>query len=311
MVNVVQSTVQCKYAEEFLDALSPLGPQFQGKQNRNNWLFRGQGGDYPLIPSAFRKDRVFASLTQWDLGDPSQFLLAERDILTQFFDIADKRGLVLPDDTKELRSALETLKSDRGDRFSSDSEWHIVNIAPSLTALAQHYGIPTRLLDWSRQSYIAAFFAAESALKVGTPEVLGIDASSNLVVWAFHFPFLGKHDAVRQLTDPVRIVTAPSATNPNLKAQQGVFTFINPESTKKKKEYPALDRFLEDLAADAEPENSDADRLIVDCKIQKFSLPKSEAKRLLYLLAKWDITPSAIYPGYHSIITDIRMQKDW
>ena len=79
------------------------------------WLFRGQGRDVPLIPSAFREDGKLASLTQRDITTYDQRRLAERDVLIQFFDIADRRGLVLPDDSQEFRSTLETLKSPRGD----------------------------------------------------------------------------------------------------------------------------------------------------------------------------------------------------
>lgn len=310
MLSLIQPTIYCKCANEFLSVLSPLSPLFQDKRNSGYWLFRGQSRDYPLIPSLFRKNENLNSLTQRDIGNHSQLLLAERDILIQFFNIADKRGLVLPDDSQELRLTFETLRSERGDRFIEDSEWHIVNQAPSLTALAQHYGVPTRLLDWSRQPYVAAFFAAESMPKDAQDWASENDEAGYVVVWAFYFPVLGKHDVIRQLNDPVRIITAPTATNPNLKAQQGVFTFINPSLTNRTEEYPALDKFLEGLAANADPESSASDQLIVNCKIQKIFLPRLEARELLHLLAKWDITPSSIYPGYHSVVADMRMHKD-
>jgi hypothetical protein len=126
MVQVLQPEVHCSSAREFLDKLSPLGEYFGKAKPNAPWLFRGQGRDLPLIPSAFRNDsRRFASLTNRNIQDYGERLKAERDILIQFFEIADKRGLVLPDDSQELRSTLETLTSERGDHYVSqgDDEW--------------------------------------------------------------------------------------------------------------------------------------------------------------------------------------------
>jgi hypothetical protein len=310
MARVIQPQVDCSTAEDFLGDLSPLGPYFREVSFTRQWLFRGQGQDHPLIPSAFRiggdKDRL-AKLTNRDAGDFEQRVLAERDVLIQFFNIADRRGLILPDDSQELRSKLETLSSEWGDAPAADwgERLERATAALSLTALAQHYGIPTRLLDWTRQSHIAAFFAAEDASNHADYK-----PSSHLVVWAFYFPLLGKHDALRQQTAPVRIVTAPTATNPNLKAQQGIFTFQHPHNTKEAQgEYLSLEQMLKDMAKDADPDHSDADKLIVGCELRKFTLPVSESNALLTLLAKLDITPSSVYPGYHSIIRDIEMEK--
>lgn len=303
--NVVQPQMDYSTAQEFLNALSPWGSNFGDAKLTDYWLFRGQGEDKPLVPSLFRKNNKLASLTRRTIDAYPQLLLAERDILIQFFEIADKRGLVLPDDSQDLRSILETIKSKDLLVEKGLDSWSPTKLALSLTALAQHYGIPTRLLDWTRQSFIAAFFAAESALKVDKTDSL-------LVVWAFLFPLFGKHDDISKDTDPVHVVTAPSATNPNLKAQQGVFTLLNRLYTKESEgDYPSMDKFLEDLAHKADPEHSDPDKLIVGLKLRKFTLPVSEASKLLYLLAKLDITPSAIYPGYHSIVSDMQIQNTW
>ena len=308
MTDEIRPRVDYETAQEFLNALSPLGPNFKDASLSESWLFRGQGQDYPLIPSAFRSDDRLASLLRRNIEDYSQRLLAERDVLTQFFSIADKRGLILPDDSQELRSKLETLSSIRGESFigSAFEYWDPDKTALSLTALAQHYGIPTRLLDWTRQSLIAAFFAAEDAIN----HLEQIEPSSSLVVWAFFFPALGRHDVIEKENDPIQIVTAPSATNPNLKAQQGVFTLLNRHYTHEDKgTYRPMEQILEELAG--KPELERFYPTIVGCKLQKFTLPVSEAKTLLFLLAKLDITPSYVYPGYHSIVRDIAMQNLW
>lgn len=313
MAHVIQPQVDCSSAEEFLEAISPLGPHFGKVGLGEPWLFRGQGQDRPLIPSAFRtdpKEDKLARLTTRDVSDFQNRLLAERDVLIQFFNIADKRGLILPDDSQELRSNLETLRSEWGDAPAADwgERLERATVALSLMALAQHYGVPTRLLDWTRQSLTAAYFAVEDA---GRPDNK-YDPSSRLVVWAFYFPLLGRHDKVHQLTAPVRIVTAATATNPNLKAQQGVFTLLHPHNTKEAAgKYLPMEQVLEDEAKDANPDRSDADKLVVGCKLLKLTLPVTEAGSLLMLLARLDITPSSIYPGYHSIVRDIEMGKTW
>ncbi len=304
---VVLPQVDCDSADEFLDAISPLGPFFKDFPLADRWLFRGQCGDYPLVPSAYRSDGRLKSLTKHDVRDPSERRLAERDILIRFFDIADRRGLILPDDSQELRDRLELFNSNSGDQFVPKGwdGWKTYDMALSLMALAQHYGIPTPLLDWSRQSLIAAFFAAEGAAsRTEHPGVLG-----RLVVWAFHYPMMGKQGYVGRGSALIRIVTAPSATNSNLKPNN-MFTLFQPQYTREQRaEDRPMEEVLAELSAEAEPEKSDQDKIVVDCQLRKFALPASQAGRLLYLLAKLDVTPSAIYPGYASIVRDLEQEN--
>src|SRR5687768_8175182 len=112
MFDIVLPEISCPTAKEFLQALSPTGEFFHEGEIGSPWLFRGQGKDYPLIPSLFRKKGKIATLTQRNIESYSELILAERDVLINFFKIADKRGLILPDDSQELRVSLEELSND-------------------------------------------------------------------------------------------------------------------------------------------------------------------------------------------------------
>jgi hypothetical protein len=307
MTSVIEEPVQCSSAEEFLQALSPIGNYFKNEETDFLWLFRGQGQDYPLIPSLFRvrandihtKETAIKKLqmiTRQNIDDYLGLRYAERGIITSFFDIADKRGLILPGDSQKLRSSLEAWNSEEDHWLTT--RWGENDELLSLIALAQHYGIPTRFLDWTRKALIAAFFAAEDALRNSMCKV-----SPVLVVWAFYFPVLGKHNPIDRQDDPIRIVTAPSATNPNLSAQRGVFTQLNFLYTKEAEgDYPPFDKFLENPMVNK-------NGLISTCKLRKFTLPVDQANNLLRLLVKLDITPSAVYPGYQSIMFDLQMRN--
>jgi hypothetical protein len=113
MADVILPEVLCSSAEEFLQALSPLGEYFKDQEINAPWLFRGQGQDkdWPLIPSLFRKapaaKEMLKSFTKRNLDDYSELLLVERDLVVQFFEIADRRGLIIPDDSQELRVFFE------------------------------------------------------------------------------------------------------------------------------------------------------------------------------------------------------------
>jgi len=160
-------------------------------------------------------------------------------------------------------------------------------------------------LDWTRRSFTAAFFAAEDAVKN--------QSSGSLVVWAFYFPLFGKHDDISRDTDPIRIVTAPSATNENLQAQQGAFTLLNPiYSEERKPPFMSMERMLQERETClTDPDKYQSEWLVINSRLRKFTLPASEALNLLHLLAKFDATPSFIYPGYGSILNELKLRIAW
>ena len=125
MQNTLEQTDIDKHNEIVIEKLSEY-MLYVEKLSETFCLSRGQSKEYPLIPGAFRKDN--REIRQYSRQSIAHFL-------NQF----------------KLNSHFYM---DRPWDVKNDYEWMIH---------AQHYGIPTKLLDFSQSHIIALMFAVEKA----------------------------------------------------------------------------------------------------------------------------------------------------
>ncbi|MCF7966125.1 MAG: FRG domain-containing protein [Methylobacter tundripaludum] len=267
-------------------------------------IFRGQSDStWEIVPAVFRNltapphplsdfaaqlPGIYEKTTDKHQWLQSQ-LHAELWSVSEFLNTADKLGITTPINYFQTIKAIDSnIYGDKEE--NSQQDFPPIAIIEGI-ALAQHHGIPTRLIDWTESPLIACFFAAYGASNLVSDGKR--ENSANIAIFCFNVVTLSRSNKIVQ-------VEAARHRNNFLRQQKGLFTYIPTANSYfiKNGSWPSL----EDIICE---ENSSG-------SLKKYTLPSSQADELLRILFDYDITKHHLMPTLDNIAHSHRyIKKLW
>lgn len=263
----------------------------------HKWVFRGQrDASWSLLPSAFRKGVELGYTHAPRIVGDGAYLnreQAEAEFLRlrEFLLAVDETGLAIPEDTQVLRAPRgwnDLWKEFERVGFPS----HRVL---SLLALGQHYGVPTRLLDFSERWEVALYFAVTDCIRFPPGELAVYALDLDWVLWKGFRRSGG-------MLPVLQVVSAPRSSNPNLNAQSGLFVApsIYPSQLDKPVDLAPLgDR----LTRHTSPGNVPV--------LWKLVMPTEQAGKTLRLLSARGVNRATLFPGFAGAAAFLEERKKW
>ncbi len=259
--------IQYDTADDLWDSLSPTKELVKPPCKL---IYRGQkNAEWGLVPSVFRGEmrKPFERFWLGDMKHEDQIHM-EVILLQHFMAYCDDVGIKIPNDSLDFRHRFT---SGQDPYYLGSKKWPNSELLEFM-ALAQHHGVPTRLLDWTKNLYAAAYFAASNALS----SYRDWEKGQRLAIWVLNIESIA-------LYPRAKTIHPPGSISHHLAAQAGLFTVHFHEGT----------RGNSFTIRGLESEFS----ALPDTPLMKLTLPIEESSRLLELCTKIGFSAARMYPG--------------
>ncbi len=316
-------TISFNSAKDFLAYLDPKTGNW-GNEWNNTWIYRGQWDSrWGLVPSAWRKlQDIFKPFiskyenevkgfwkdhrAKWEANNAyvysnDVFMSAIRNnnedkvvqsiltnacehrVLKDFIWVAKDLGFPIDYDRLDDWSINRHLYRGGPGRTT----WAHYSVDYTMVSLAQHHGVPTRILDWTKNPIKAAYFAIHNQLnEKSNPE--------KIAVWALNSNF-ERPDNSSGLHH-LNILPVLRYKNEYLHAQDGTFTIIDEADHWywSKGEWPTTEKAIETSIKDPEK------------KFRKIELAFNQVGELRKLLWNERISKAHMMRTYDNITEALR-----
>lgn len=309
-------------ADEFVEYISKFDRTLPDGSRRYIWRGVGDATEHKLVPSGLRKEGKEALEQAFQSSFFTKSVEFELLAVAAFYRRANWSGIQLPPIPEVWHRVLcapaefQTLQRDYIDRLHGFS-WPPRELE-AVVGLAQHYGVPTRLLDWTSDGLVAAYFAAKGGMtRLKCWRSKGIvekNANERVAVWlanlhSFYFSELvspGDGRPVHKYAGQdnkcrMRIVDAPYAQNPNLAAQKGHFTCLHVDDDNATLSAATPLNEVFDYVYNKPGSQVRRAELGIRPDLTCITLPVSETPKLAKLLFEFDYDAARIFPGLHGV----------